>query len=233
MSVKSKTGYRDVKAIVLKRIQDRVWQPGALLPAEADLAVEFGCARATVNRAMQELSDDGLVERRRKAGTRVKKAPLRQVKFEIPMVRAEVEASGASYRYALVTRNILVAPDWLRARLDLAPEAQVLHLECMHYANSNPFQFEDRWINLAAVPDAEQADFTAISPNEWLVQTVPFTTAEVRFSASAASESLAEFLQTPTGSPLFTAERTTWLNGLPVTNTRLHFASGYSMVAQY
>ena len=233
MSVKSKTGYREVKAIVLKRIQDRVWQPGALLPAEADLAIEFGCARATVNRAMQELSDDGLVERRRKAGTRVKKAPLRQVKFEIPMVRAEVEANGASYRYALVTRNILVAPDWLRARLDLAPEAQVLHLECMHYANSNPFQFEDRWINLAAVPDAEQADFTAISPNEWLVQTVPFTTAEVRFSASAASESLAEFLQTPTGSSLFTAERTTWLNGLPVTNTRLHFASGYSMVAQY
>jgi GntR family transcriptional regulator, histidine utilization repressor len=174
-----------VKREVLARIRSNLWAPGALLPGEVELAAEFGCARATVNRALRELSDEGLIDRRRKAGTRVKISPVRQVRFEIPLVRVEVESTGAVYRYALVSREVVVAPDWLRARLALPAEARLLHLTCMHYSDGVPFQFEDRWINLATVPNAETADFTLANPNEWLVQEVPFTDAEIRFSATA------------------------------------------------
>ncbi len=225
--------FRDVKREVLARIRSNHWAPGALLPGEVELAAEFGCARATVNRAMRELSDEGIIDRRRKAGTRVRMSPLRQVRFEIPLVRVEIEASGAVYRYALVSRNVMTAPDWLRARLALPPGARVIHLECMHYADGAPFQFEDRWINLESVPQAQDADFTEANPNEWLVREVPFTDAEVRFSATAADGKLAQFLEMAPGGPVFTADRTTWNSGLPVTNTRLYFSIGYQLVAQY
>ena len=89
-----------------------------MLPGEVELALEFGCSRATVNRAMREVGELGLVDRRRKAGTRVRMAPLRQARFEIPLVRAEVENTGAVYRYALVQRETVVAPDWLQARMN-------------------------------------------------------------------------------------------------------------------
>ena len=228
-----KIGFRDIKLAVLERIRGGQWVPGNLLPSEVDLASEFGCARATVNRALRELSEEGVVDRRRKSGTRVKTSPVRQVRFEIPLIRAEVEAAGAVYRYALVSSEVVAAPDWLRARLVISVNTRVRHLECMHYSNGAPFLFEDRWINLAAVCGAEQIDFSAVSPNEWLVRELPFTNAEVRYSATAANAALSRFLQVAPGDPVLTSDRTTWLGGVPLTNARLYFSSGYQMVARY
>ena len=57
--------YKDIQASLLQRIKSGEWRPGVLLPAEADLATEFGSTRVTVNRAMQALADAGYVERRR------------------------------------------------------------------------------------------------------------------------------------------------------------------------
>ncbi len=228
-----KIGFRDVKREMFERIRSAEWGPGALLPGEVELAAAFGCARATVNRAMQELSDDGIIERRRKGGSRVKLAPVRQVTFEIPRVRAEIEAKGAIYRYDLISSTVGTAPKWLSVRLALPPKSQVRHVACLHYADGAPYQFEDRWINLAAVPHAQGADFSTIGPNEWLVREVPYTFAEVRFSSAAADGPVAAFLKTTPGAPLFLVERTTWLSATPVTNVRLYFAPGYQMVARY
>ena len=228
-----KLGFREIKQQVFKRIRDGEWRPGSLLPGEVELAAEFGCARATVNRAMQELSDDGIIERRRKGGSRVRLAPARQVTFEIPLVRVEIETSGAVYEYVLVADAVVAAPKSLQARLGLAVAAHVRHIKCLHLADGKPYQFEDRWINLAAVPGAKMADFTRISPNEWLVREVPYTNAEVRFSATAASAAIAKHLGAEVGDPIFTAERTTWLSKKPVTNVRLYFAHGHQMVAKY
>ena len=73
-----KTTYHSVKADILSKIMLGTWAPRGLLPNEVDLAKTYKCARVTVNRAMQELAAEGIVERRRKAGTRVRMAPERQ-----------------------------------------------------------------------------------------------------------------------------------------------------------
>jgi GntR family histidine utilization transcriptional repressor len=228
-----KLGFRDIKREVFRRIRSNEWGPGTLLPGEVDLAAEFGCARATINRAMQELSDDGIIERRRKGGSRVKLAPSRQVTFEIPLIRAEVEARGAEYRYELISNAIERVPNWLQVRLGLAANTPVRHVECIHFADRTPFQYEDRWINLSAVPRAETADFLSVSPNEWLVSEVPYTNAEVRFSATRADAKISKFLKTVVDEPLFLSERSTWLSEVPVTNVRFYFTPTYQMIARY
>ncbi len=227
------SSYRDVKAEILRRITDGDWAPGALLPGEVELAESFGVARATVNRAMRELTEEGLLERRRKAGTRVRPSPLRAARFSIPLVREEIEATGASYRYALLERDPVAAPDWLRARLGLSKGARVLHVACLHSAGGAPYQFEDRWINLAALPEAEEADFAGCGPNEWLVQAVPYSEVEISFLATAADERVAEFLSMRVGEPVFTAERTTWFDGQSITHVRLSHARGHRMTTRY
>lgn len=233
MSANAKISFRDVKKIVLGRIRDKTWTPDTVMPREVELAAEFGCARATVNRAMRELADEGILDRKRKAGTRVNAAPVRNATLAIPLVRVEVEATGASYRYFLVSREVIKAPSWLRARLGLVQNPRVLHLQCMHYAGAEAFQFEDRWINLDPVPEAEQADFGTLGPNEWLVKQVPFSDAEIRFSAAIADARIADFLAVSIGEPIFTAERTTWLENAPITFARMSFARGYRLVTRY
>ncbi|KUJ84132.1 GntR family transcriptional regulator [Ruegeria marisrubri] len=226
------TSYRDIKRIVLERIRSGTWQPDSLLPNEQELAAEFSCTRTTVNRALRELAEEGFLERRRKAGTRVLSSPQRQARFTIPLVRDEVEAAGGRYRYALVSAELQPAPEWLSARLQLLPGQQMMHVRCMHYSNNTPFQYEDRWIVVDSVPEVTQADFSAIGPNDWLVQTVPFTNVELTFLASRADATLAGFLDVPEGEPIFTAERITWLQERPVTIAKLYFAAGYRMTTQ-
>ncbi|MEM1005157.1 MAG: GntR family transcriptional regulator, partial [Pseudomonadota bacterium] len=94
----------------MNRIQSRIWPQGSLLPTELELAAEFGCARATVNRALRELADQGIVTRKRKGGTRVVTAPVKQASFPITVVRRTVEDMNATYRYALVSRSRMDCP---------------------------------------------------------------------------------------------------------------------------
>lgn len=227
-----RTSYHDIKANILGRIRSNIWPPGENLPGEIELAKEFGCARATVNRAMRELVDEGILERKRKAGTKVKSSPTRRAQFSIPIIREEITNTGAKYRYVLVEREEITAPGWLRSRISIPKNQRVLHLRCMHYAGNSPYQFEERWINLAAVPNAAGCDFEDIGPNEWLVREVPFTEGELIFSATNASTEIANFLNTAEDTAIFTIERTTWLDTLSVTYARLYFSRDYNMTTR-
>ncbi len=228
-----KSTYKNIKSDILSKITKGDWKPGCLVPNEVELAKMYGCARATVNRAMRELVDDGIIERRRKAGTRVRMAPIRQARFDIPIIRNEIENKGAEYRYSLVSCGVEEAPGWLRARIKLDADSKVLHLICMHYADGDPYQHEDRWINLASTPLAETADFSKVGPNEWLVSTIPFSDAEISFSASSANENSAGHLASNVGDPVFTIERSTWWDGQAVTFVRLTYRPGHRMTTRY
>jgi len=228
-----KTDFRDIKQYIRRRIVAGDWAPGQLVPNEVDLAAQFECARATVNRAMRELAEEGLVERRRKAGTRVRSTPLHRPRFEIPFVRKEVEALGSVYGYRLIDRAAGPAPGWLKAQFGLETDIRALHLVCLHLADGAPYQIEDRWISLAALPDAEDNDFTEIGPNEWLISVVPFSDAEISFSAIAADAEAAERLGCAAGDALFLTERSTWWNGQAITYVRLISRPGHKVTARY
>lgn len=215
-----------------QRIARRDWAPGALIPSEEVLAREFGAARATVNRALQELAREGLIVRKRRAGTRVALHPVRAARFVIPIVGHEIEARGADYQYRLLSREEAQAPEIVAARLGVALGSRLLHLRCLHLADRKPYQFEDRWINADAVPAVREEGFTAVGPNEWLVSHAPFSEAEFTFFAAAASAEEAALLQTEPGAPVFVAERTTWLKERPVTLVRLTHPASHRMVTR-
>ena len=144
-------------------IQTGIWKQGGLIPVEAALAKEYGCARATVNRALRKLAQEGILERRRKAGTRVVMPVGRSANFEIPRIRLEIEETGATYLYALLLREVTVPTANVRNKLETSQEIRSLHLHCLHYSNEDPFQFEDRWINLKSIPEVEET----IQMNGW------------------------------------------------------------------
>ncbi|QFT60740.1 HTH-type transcriptional repressor YvoA (plasmid) [Sulfitobacter sp. THAF37] len=225
--------FKDVKADLLDQIARGALQPGSLIPGETDLAEKYGCARATVNRAMRELAEEGIVERKRKAGTRVRMSPIRHARFSIPIVREEIEASGAVYRYALIEHHKQEAPDWLRGRLALASGQMAVHVICMHWADGIPYQHEDRWINPEIVPSVLEADFSVSSPNEWLLSEVPFSNAEICFTAVEADRDLADHLGCIPGNALFRTERTTWLRDGAITLVRLTNRPGHRMTTRY
>ncbi len=222
-------GWQSIQDEVRRRIHSREWKPGSSIPNEADLAEEFGCARATVNRALQALADAGLLERRRKAGTFVTLHPVRKATLDIPIIRHEIESRGQTYGYALLTHEQTLPPSDIRARMRLRSEAPALHVVSLHMAGGKAYVAEDRWINIAAIPAILDADLDQQSANEWLVMHAPFTSGDIAFTAAAATSREAEILGTEPGQALFVVERVTWDHETAITSVRLTFAPGHRM----
>lgn len=221
-------GWEAIRAEVMRRIRARDWPPGAIIPTEAALALEFGCARATVSRALRDLAEAGVLERKRKAGTRVALHPVHKATLEITVTRAEVEARGQVYGFQLLEQAQGCAPVPVASRLGLAATTRLMRLRSLHLADGRPFLYEDRWLNLAVLPQP-LPDFAAISANEWLVAHVPYTVGDIAFSAANADAGEAAVLGVAPGAALFIAERTTWNETAPITSVRLAYAPGYRL----
>jgi GntR family histidine utilization transcriptional repressor len=222
-------GWQDIQAEALRRIPVRQWKPGERIPDEAVLAQEFGCARATVNRALRELAGTGMLERRRKGGTRVALFPVRKAVFDIPVIRQDIGDRGLAYGYRLLADRTEAAPPDTLAALRLPAGTRLRHVTALHLADARPWCLEDRWIN-PALPGLAQARFDTLSANEWLVQSIGLTGGGVAFSALAADAATAAALGCPPGVALFAVDRTTWIEATPVTAVRLTYAPGHRMV---
>lgn len=220
--------WQGVRAEALRRIRAREWPPGALIPKEAEIALEMGCARATVNRALRDLAEAGYLDRRRKGGTRVTETPVRRAVFDIAIIRLEVEQSGASYGYTLLDDRTEPLPADLAATLGTAPGTPWRHIIALHSAGERPFCLEDRWLNPQLVPQ-ERADFTALSANEWLVRNIPFTDGALSFRACKADTALAARLGCERGDALFAVERITRTEDAAVTAVTLTYAPGHRL----
>ena len=224
-------GWREVLAEARCRIDQGIWKPGERIPNEAELAEEFGCARSTVNRALRDLAGQGFLERRRRGGTSVPLAPVRRAVLDIPIIRLEVEGTGAEHGYRLLQRERRGPAAWIRQAHGLAPGADMLHVRALHTANGRPFLHEDRWIGIDSVPEVLDADLGSVSANEWLVRNVPLVRGDIELGAVAASAVEAAALGTSPRAALFLVQRATWNTRGLITAVRLTYAPGYRMHA--
>ncbi len=71
---RSATKYQQVFDTLRREIASGVYRPGQKLPSEAELVKRFGASRITVGRAVRELQQQQLVERRAGSGTYLKAA---------------------------------------------------------------------------------------------------------------------------------------------------------------
>ena len=222
--------WRKVQEIVLGKISARQWMPGEFIPNEADLALELGCARTTVNRALRAVAEKGLLDRKRRAGTKVATNPVRKATIRITIIRQEIEDKNQVHSYTLIEKGKYLPPLDVKAQMGLKGNQKALRIEAVHYANNRPYVYEDRWINLSTVPKAEKIDFEIDNANEWLIQNVPLSRGDFSFYSMNANEKISKILGTPEGNALLVAKRMTWNGFDAITSVKLTYHFGYEMI---
>ncbi len=222
--------WQSVQEEVLARIQNKIWAPGSMIPTETELAAEFGCARATVNRALQVLADSGVLERRRKVGTRVVEHPnVQAVRF---LLRREIEAAGSIYGYRLLAFDEIAPPAEVARAMLLRTDDTLLRIRARFTADNQPYCCEERWINNYATPGLTQEALKQISPCEWLLGHIPINRANMSMGAAMIEdEFVADALGTTLSEPALLVERIDWLDNMPVSLTRRYFPREHRLSA--
>ncbi|RZN36160.1 histidine utilization repressor [Bradyrhizobium sp. Leo121] len=228
------TLYRQIRHDIERRILTGEWPPGHRIPFEHELMARYRCSRMTVNKALSELAQADLIERRRRAGTFVRRPQHLSAVLKIADIRAEITALGRSYAYQLIhcSRRAANAAD--RARLGVRRTGRVIAIACRHSADDVPFAIEDRLIDLDTVPEAAAADFTTEPPGSWLLHHVPWTEAEHTISATVADKGTAAELDIAVGAPCLVIDRYTWRSARTVTAVRLLYPGDtHRLVARF
>ena len=213
--------YKTVKDALRQKIESRELPPDERLPSEEQLASQFGCSRLTTHRALRELAEEGYVIRRRRAGTRVAQRASSGVLIKVPDTRHEILDRGYEYRYELLSRRLTRPTREAAKRLSADSGRAMLKVTSRHWAGTQVFQYESRWINLEVVPDALGQQFKTASANRWLLENVPYSSVDHEIKAISADTSCANRLRVKVGSPVLQIERLTQWDGKGVTSAVL------------
>ena len=222
MTAARATRYQGVKRHLLGAIRTGRWRVGDRIASEHELVRELGVARMTVRRALDELTQEGLIVRRAGVGAFVAGEPLAESHpLEIRDIAEEVASRGHVWRAEVVALEAAGADADMAGRFAIEPGARLFRSEVIHFEGGTPIQLERRWVSPAIFPDYLTQDFTLATPAAHLLATAPIEAGEQIVRAEAADPRTAGLLRLAEGAPVLTVARRTWSRGQVASAARL------------
>ncbi|WP_256666037.1 histidine utilization repressor [Pseudomonas sp. 8Z] len=213
--------YARVKQMIVQQIQNGTWPPHHRVPSESELVNELGVSRMTINRALRELTLDGVLVRMQGVGTFVAEPKGQSALLQVQNIAEEIAARGHRYSCLVVSLQEVQAGPERALALDLREGSRVFHSRIVHFENDVPVQIEDRYVNPAVAPDYLQQDFTQQTPHAYLAQVAPLTEGEHLVEAVLAESSECRLLKIESTEPCLLIRRRTWSGRNVVTSARL------------
>jgi GntR family histidine utilization transcriptional repressor len=200
--------YERIKRVVAEQIRAGRWDEGAQLPSENQLVALLGVSRMTINRALRELSSDGIIVRSMGVGTFVASAKATTPLFEVRNIADDVQRRGHHHRTRVVLLEAEHHPE--RPFASQSTSDRVFHSIVVHYEDDTPIQVEDRLVNPALVPSYLEQDFTAGTPNDYLTRIAPLARGEHIVEAVLPTTEEAGLLGLEPSEPCLLIRRRTW-----------------------
>jgi GntR family transcriptional regulator len=135
------TRYREIERFLRTQVEGA--RPGAPLPSEAELCERFSVSRMTVRQAIQELTNDGLVERRRGQGTFVAHRPVHRRPGVFLSFTEEMNRRGMQATSRLLSAGMDDPRRSETLDLGLAPGSRVVRVRRVRLADGVPVALED------------------------------------------------------------------------------------------
>jgi len=185
--------------------------PGATIPTERELAEEYGVSRATVQRAVTEMAQLGMVIRRRRAGTTVAPgaAAANLLRFTDPHSH-EPETSGL---HRVVFADVVPAEDTGEDLPGLDPTDAVFHVRRVKEdEQGRPAGLETAVVPFSVAPRLLQEDLGPLTMLAYFQRLgVPVVRSRLYLTPMVAGPAEAEALTIDEGTALFHLRRESYL----------------------
>ena len=242
---KTVPAYQRIKNAILDNIHSGKWQAGAAISTEMALAEEFGVSRMTVNRALKELSEERVLERRQGSGTFVAQQQFNHTFVEVRNIAQDLKSANRDYQAQVLSKRAITASmldDEMRGKFDIdeaafssnanetdsdtnSAEAAILYeVKIIHFADGQPIQFEERWVDATKVPEFIEQDFSVVNTSDYLIAKSPLERGSYTIRALAAPDEIADALQIAPQSPTLVLCRQTYSAGQVLTFVKMWHA---------
>ncbi|TDR72506.1 histidine utilization repressor [Paludibacterium purpuratum] len=225
--------YQRIKEYILDGIAKRTFQPGCKIPPEIELAQLFGVSRMTVNKAIRDLSEAGILLRFAGDGTYVAERKAEAPLLDVNNIAQEIQARSHNHSITLYTLRAEPATEHIALQLGVHVGATIYHSLLVHREDGIPVQLEDRFVNPSWAPDYLAQDFTRITPNHYLMQHSPLTDIEHTVEAVMPQREEQAMLEISATEPCLLVFRRTWSHRNLVSFARLlHPGTRYKLRSQ-
>lgn len=212
-------------ARVKNRISDAIgrgeWSPGDRVPSESELVRETGVSRMTVNRALRELTADGLLVRVQGVGTFVAERKPHAALFDTSSIADDIAARGHRHSARVVRLAAEPAPADAARAFDRAEGDELFRSLVVHSDDQVPVLLEDRWVDPELVPDYLQQDFGVTTAHDHLMAIAPPSEIEHIVEAVAPGREECRLLKIGPHEPCLLLRRRTWWKKRVVSAVRL------------
>lgn len=211
---------------IKRDVENHVYKVGDRIPAERQLAVEFGVSRMTLRQAIKTLEEEGILERRLGSGTYVASQKVQEKMSGIMSFTEITKANGQKPSSKLISYQVGKPSLSEKERLNLASDEDVLRMERIRYADQTPICYEVVTIPYKLVENISKEDisthlYEALSKNNYEIGKVT-----EHISAAVANEQDARLLNARKGEALITRRQVTeLLNGSPFEYTRARYVA--------
>ena len=227
--------YQMVKRHILELIDLEGLEQGNRLPSESELVEALGVSRMTVNRALRELSGDGVIERVSGVGTFVAQRRFQSHPLEIRDIAAEVAERGHVHHSEVVELGATRASPAVALHFGVAAGTRLFQSVILHRESGVPIQLERRHVHPGFAPHYLEQDFSVQTPTEYLLsQSSAIDEVEQVVQAALPETATAGLLEMPAEEPCLVLCRRTWVQHRVVTRAVLyHPASRYQFGSRY
>jgi len=194
--------YKRIRGVIWKRIETGQLKPGDVVDSERELARIHQVSLMTARHALTSLEREGIVERRRGAGTFV--APPK-IHFNKLMSYTEQMASrGLVACSRLLCIKLIDREPEIAARLALPPNSQLVKVERLRQAANEPFALEACYLSAEDFGGLVSAGLGRNSLFATLEHDygIELAHADEEVDATAADARTAELCAVPRGTPL-------------------------------
>jgi len=202
--------YQAIETVLRQRILAGEYEPGSRLPAQDELASQFGVTLMTLRQALSALESSGLIWAARGKGTFVADRPV-DVRFDnLSSFAAQMEAAGVELTTQVLGVETSDGQEWPAATHALDNPAQLVRLTRLRLVGDVPLSLQRSHLDRSAVELDELTELDTGSLYELLEERVGSVVAEARETITAVSLSAAdaEILKTDVGHAALLSVRT-------------------------
>jgi len=222
-------------AQISRRLRDAifagVFQPGSVLPSEAELNRLFGVSRSTSRSALDDLARQGLIVRRAGKGSIVLRQRVDQPVERMAGFSEDMRRRGLVPSYRALEAGRMPASDEVSEALEVRPGTPVFRSTRLLLADGEPMGLAISWIAprlLRNITPPSLDELTQGSLYKWMRDQCGASLVRARqyIEAAAVDRDLAALLETAADAPLLTARRQSFdESDKPAEYSVLHFRS--------